>query len=136
MGSDKRDSASLFLVPIVKGSLFAYLRSNITLAQKLRHQPILQITKPSTFLEVRLGQEHIPQAQFLSFALQILQDRRVSAESRFGISAIGVDLLGKHCFGRDAIFFHESLYLYDVRSIVQFGGTLNSRDPASFSLVR
>lgn len=48
------------------------LRSKLTLAQILRHQPIFQITESSTLLEVVLGQEHIPQTQTLGLDFQLL----------------------------------------------------------------
>jgi hypothetical protein len=41
----------------------------------LRHKPIFQIAKPSTLLEMALGQEHIPQSQLLGLLLEILNDR-------------------------------------------------------------
>lgn len=87
----------------------AYLRSNTALAQVLSHESVLQIAEPSTLLEVCLGQEHVPETEFLRPLLQVLDDRRVRREALLGGVA---DLAEVYLVGRDTFFFDELLYLY------------------------
>ena len=86
----------------------------MALAQILSHQAILQITKPSAFLEMVLRQEHVPKTEFLRFDFQVLNDWWMSIEARHDVAAIGIDLLGVDSIGGDTFFFDELLDLESV----------------------
>jgi hypothetical protein len=60
---------------------------------------------------VSFGQEQIPKTQFTGLGFQVLDNGRVSAESRYRITAACINLLRKDRVGRNAVFFDESFYL-------------------------
>lgn len=84
-----------------------YLRSNPTLAQILRHQPILNIAKPSALAEMALGQKHIPQPQLTRFGLELFYHGWVRVPALFAVA----DLLFEERVGWDAFFLDEFLDL-------------------------
>lgn len=85
-----------------------HLGSNLTLTQQLGHQPILDITEPSTLAKVVLGQEHIPQTQLLGLLLQRLHDSGRSLPSLLALAQLG----GEDGVGGDAVFLDEFLDLF------------------------
>lgn len=89
--------------------VISYLASSSTLPQQLCHQPILQIRKPSSLLEMRLWQKHIPQPQFLSLQFQFLDYGWMSGETGLCCCA---QLLRKDNIGGDTFFVYEFLNLY------------------------
>ena len=50
------------------------LTRHTAFAQILCHQAIFQVGKASTFLEVVLGEEHVPQSELAGLGLEILED--------------------------------------------------------------
>jgi hypothetical protein len=56
----------------IRSSAVDSLRRCPALAQVLSHESVLQVTETSTLLEVCLGQEHVPQSEFLCPLLQVL----------------------------------------------------------------
>ena len=85
-----------------------YLTSRPALAQILSHKAILQIAKPSTLLEMCLGQKHIPKPQLLRLALELLDDRGMRREALLGRIANLAEVDG---IGGYAFFFDEFLDL-------------------------
>lgn len=85
-----------------------HLRGNLALAQQLSHQAILEIAEPSAFLEMVLGQEHVPQTELLSLCLERLHDGRGSLPSLLAFAQLG----GEDGVCGDAVLFDEFLDLY------------------------
>lgn len=53
----------------------------MALPQILSHQAVLDIAEPGTFLEMVLGQEHVPETEFLRFGFQVLNDGWMSVKA-------------------------------------------------------
>lgn len=95
-------------VASIGGSTVGSFTSRAALPQILGHQAIFEVAESGTFLEVVLGQEHVPQPKFLRFDFQVFDHLRVCVEAADGAVA---KLLLENGICGDTFFLDEALDL-------------------------
>jgi hypothetical protein len=96
-------------VSSIWGSAVRRLGCQSTACQYLGHQSVLQVAESSSFLEVVLGQEHVPETKLLCCDLKIVHDGWVSVEALLGT---GAKLGLPDSFGGNALIFDKLLELF------------------------
>lgn len=96
-------------VTSVGSSTVDSLGSDVGLAQVFSHEAILEIRETSTFLEVVLRKEHIPDSESLGLLLQLLQNGWVAREAFLSGAVANLLLIDIIC--RNTFLLYEFLDL-------------------------